>query len=70
MPNIGSEVAGRTIWTEVSLCARLREELIMSRYVDADGHIMEKTADFIGYLLYTTAALAYGHVVNREWEVV
>ena len=22
----------------------------MSRYVDADGHIMEKTADFIGYL--------------------
>ena len=42
----------------------------MSRYIDADGHIMEKTADFIGYLLYTTAALAYGHVVNREWEVV
>jgi uncharacterized protein len=97
----------------------------MSRYVDADGHIMEKTAEFIEYLeepwrsadtvterrllptldefhtprirkkgtfdsnvgpeqwleyldktglestvLYTTAALAYGHVVNPEWAVV
>jgi hypothetical protein len=96
----------------------------MSHYVDADGHIMEKTADLIGYLeepwrsadtvterrllpsldefhtprfrkkgtfdfnvgpeqwlqyldktglestvLYTTAALAYGHVVIPEWAV-
>jgi predicted TIM-barrel fold metal-dependent hydrolase len=93
-------------------------------YVDADGHIMEKTADFIQYfeepwrsadtlterrllptldefhtprirkqgtfdetvgpekwlkyldktgleyaVLYTTAALAYGHVINPEWAV-
>ncbi len=96
----------------------------MSHYVDADGHIMEKTADLISYLeepwrsnetvaerrllpsldefhtprfrkkgtfdfnvgpeqwlqyldktglestvLYTTAALAYGHVVIPEWAV-
>ena len=33
----------------------------MSRYVDADGHIMEKTTDFIGYLEEPLEERRYSH---------